>query len=265
MSDIKHGAVEFRSGWLVLPVSSSTGGVQSTRRTIQHPTPIGPCGEGEESAWQVTKKIDNVAMVKKVDKTAKAVNHVLRKYCADTSLGYVANDAETLAKVKEEIAVLQKRAEEVNQEAASVGCARRAYVAIVPIEITLATEDAAREVARTIQGELDTLHALLRAGEVGGKLSNHLRLKINNLPNLTVGICAEAIMFAIDEAKVARKEIRAKIKAGQTPESAGAQQELPMIEAAAAMFMPLASQMPDEKEATTEDADEVLVPSLAAI
>jgi hypothetical protein len=140
-----------------------------------------------------------------------------------------------------EVAELKKKAALVNAEARRDGCARRAYVSICSSQINLANEDAAREVAHTIQTTLGDMLDVLKRGEILRPF-DAVMLRMRNLEKLAVGICAESIVFARDEAKAARKEIRSWIKQGQTPASAAKHAETDMLQAAIDMFAPLDSE-----------------------
>ncbi len=80
--------------------------------------------------------------------------------------------------------------------------------------------------------------AVLKAGEIGRPFDK-VMLRMKNLEKLAVGICAESIVFARDEAKDARKQIREALKMGRTPESAAKAADTDMIQAAIDMFAPL--------------------------
>ena len=106
------------------------------------------------------------------------------------------------------------------------------------IEYDLAHEAAAREVAHTIQTILDDMLTVIKTGDIGRPFEK-VMLRMKNLERLAVGICAESIVFARDEAKEAKKAIREGIRDGKSPKKAAARVEVGCIQAAIDLFAPL--------------------------
>jgi hypothetical protein len=228
-------SIQLKSGYILLDASSATGGVSYQRTVLDEQRTNN--GEGTEKTWKTVKVVDHDEAVRNVDRQAKKADYILRKHCSRFGRFWFA-DEDQLALVMADVAELRKAAKLANTEAAAVGCARRAYVSIVPTKIDLAHEEAAREVAHTIQGTLADMLAVINAGDIGRPFEA-VYLRMKNLEKLAVGICSESIVFARDEAKAAKKVIRDWIKQGQTPESAAKHAETDMIQAAIDMFAPL--------------------------
>lgn len=225
--------INLKSGWVFMDASTANGGVHHKRTEIdQHRE-----GDGLVKVWQTEKVVDHEEMVKRVDALPKRVDYILRKHCSRVGRFYFADEAQ-FEKVMGDIAELKQQAALVNREASQAGCARRAHISLIPAEINLAHEAAAREVAHTIQTTLQDLLDVIQAGDIGRPFER-VMLRAKNLDKLAVGICAESIKFAIEEAKDAKKAIREKLKLGQTPESAAKAADTDMLQAAIDMFAPL--------------------------
>lgn len=229
--------IEVKSGFVILDASTAYGGVKYHREVLEQPTPMGTDGKGERKVWKTEREVDHLELVKACDRLVKQVDYVLRKHASRTSFGWFA-DADQYAAIKEMIAPIEAEAEGVNRSCAKAGCERRCHIAVVPARLDLGTPDAAREVHRSITTQLGDLKRALRAGEVGRTFDN-LLIRAKNLDSLAVGFAGESIGWALEQAKSARREIRGKIKRGQTPESAGKQVDLDTIDAAITMFVPM--------------------------
>lgn len=227
--------IDLKSGFIMLDVSSASGGVTYQREVLDERRTAN--GEGTEKTWKTIKIVDHDDLVRKVDACAKRADYILRKHCSRFGRFWFADEAQK-ALVMADLVELRNQAVLANTEARIGGCARRCYVSIVPTEINLAHEDAAREVAHTIQTTLGDMLDVLKAGDIGRPFEK-VMLRMKNLEKLAVGICAESIVFARDEAKDAKKIIREKLKMGQSPESAAKAADVGMIQAAIDMFAPL--------------------------
>jgi hypothetical protein len=240
--------VEVKSGYVMLDASTAYGGVKYHRQVLKEPVPFGPNGEGEEKVWKTKRLVDHVELVAACDKLVKQVDYALRKFCSRTSFGWFA-DKDQYGAVMERVAEIAADAENVNRSAAQAGCERRCHIAVVPAKLDLATPDAAREVYRSIRNVLGDLERTLRAGDVGRPFEKIL-LRAKNLDKLADGFAGETIVIGVDCAKAARREVRDKIKRGQTPESAGKQADLGGLENAITMFIPM-----DESIDSSGDGD----------
>ncbi|UCC72032.1 MAG: hypothetical protein JSV86_16940 [Gemmatimonadota bacterium] len=234
MSELKE---KVKSGYVILDASTAYGGVKYRREVLEQPTPAGTNGEGERKVWKTERMVDHRELVDACDRLVKQVDYALRKHASRTSFGWFA-DADQYAAIKARVAEIAAEAEGVNRTCAEVGCQRRCHIAVVPARLDLATPDAASEVYRTITTQLTDLKRAVRAGEVGRGFDN-LLTRAKNLDKLAVGFAGESIGWALDRVKEARREVRDKIKRGQTPESAGKQVDLDAVDAAIAMFVPM--------------------------
>jgi hypothetical protein len=244
MGNDEHKAdkIQIRPGWLVVDVSAAHGGVHYDR------TPLGAIeingGEGQRSRYETVKTVDHVVYVHDIDAIVKRVDYILRKHCARAGYGWFADD-EALAKVRAEVEALKEDAEALNRSARLAGCARRAYIDIVPAKIEIASEDAAREVCRTVRSVLAEIRDALRQGEVNQPLAKVL-LKARNLDRLAVGIQADSIRYALEEVAPAKRTIREAVKQGKAPKDAGAALSLPGMDAAIDLFTPPQSDLSDD-------------------
>lgn len=229
-------SVQIRPGYVVLDVSSATGGVHYQRREIEQHK-IGPDHEGLQARHETVKTVDHVVAVKDVDAVVKQVDYAIRKYCAKTVFGPFA-DEDNLAKLQAEVAKIKAEAVEVNERAVAVGSARRAYIGIVPAKLDVVSPEAAEEIARTVREVLGDLRDALRVGDVGPRFDG-VFLRSKNLANLAVGLQSDAVRFALDCVKEARKRVKDAIKKGETPESAGGSLDLGPVEQAIDLFTPL--------------------------
>ena len=227
--------IDLKSGFILLDVSSATGGVTYQREVLDERRT--PDGEGTIKTWKTQKIVDHDDLVRKVDACAKRADYILRKHCSRFGRFWFADETQKQL-VMADMDELRNQARLANTEASIGGCARRCYVSIVPTEINLAHEDAAREVAHTIQTTLGDMLNVIKSGDIGRPFEA-VMLRMRNLEKLAVGICAESIVFAREESKEAKKIIREKLKLGQTPESAARAVDTSMIEAAIDLFAPL--------------------------
>lgn len=224
--------VEVRAGWLIINTSHARGGVHYAR------TPKGARaingGAGVEATHETVKTVDDVQCCAAVDAAVKRADYLCRRSSAWSVLGYVVTDREILERVQAEVLALQAEADRVNAMARAAGSARRAWVSVVAAAIDLATPDAAREVARTIREILGGLAEAIRAGDL--KAYHAPSLKAKNLAGLAVGIAGEAVINALVCLKAAKADVKTRLDAGESPESAGRAQDLEPVESAISWF-----------------------------
>jgi hypothetical protein len=235
--------IQVKSGYIVLDASTATGGVRYMREVLKESAPYGRDGEGEEKEWKTKKLVDHKELVAACDSLVKRVDYILRKYASRTSFGWFADETQ-LVEIRREVDLIAAEAAGINRTCATAGCERRVHIAVVPARMDLGTPDAAKEVARTIVSQLGDLAAALRAGDVGRSFDN-LLVRAKNLDALAVGFAGESIKMALETIKSERREIKGKIKRGQTPESAGKQADLSTVEGAIAMFVPMDESLAD--------------------
>lgn len=224
--------VAVRAGWILINTSHARGGIHYARTSKTERAING--GAGLEATHETTKTVDDVQACAAVDAVVKRAHYLLRRSAAWSVLGWVVSDPTILERVRSEVAQLQTEAERVNLAARAVGSYRRAWVSLVAAEIDLATPDAAREVARTIREVLGGLAEAIRAGDLKGYLAPSLKAK--NLSVLAVGIAGEAVRNALDCLARAKRDVKARIDAGESPESAGRAQDLEPVDAAISWF-----------------------------
>lgn len=230
--------IQLKAGYVIVDVSSATGGVTYERELVSERTIN--AGQGQETNLSTKKTVDNLEAVSALDALVKQADYILRKHCARTIFGYFA-DAQKLEVIKAEIAELQAKADAVNYAARKVGCARRAYIGIVPAKLDIATPETAREIARTVRTVLGEVLAALRSGQVRKK--NNTRdelhgplLRCKNLDMLAVGPAREMIRVALDQIPEAKKEIVELLESGASPEVAGREVNLGAIDNAISWF-----------------------------
>ena len=214
---------------LYVSTSRVIGG-KTTQTTRLGAGVTGEQGEGAFTERKVKVTIDNVDERTTAEKLVASAAHLIRKASVATMLGYLG-PREKLPQIEADFAELRKRADTFNGWATTC----RVQITFLSVEISVALgPEAARALADHVRDELTTLRAQLRAGDDSGTRATLLRAK--NLSTLSVGAMAQAIAFAIDEGREALKTLRERVKANETPESAGKALDLSMIEAGIANF-----------------------------
>lgn len=199
------------AGYVVIDKTTSTGGVSRTRTLIDdHETVTG----GRETRAETKQILDHEAAVKRVQAAANHVRWLCRKYCAWTLLGWLAQE-EDLEKLEAELIPAREEAERANTFARGVGSRHRVEVCVVPAEIDLATPDAARQITRTIRTVLAELREAFSTGQPV-KLDAPLA-KAKSLHRLASGMASECIVLAVEGVKLARSELRTRLR--DLPES----------------------------------------------
>lgn len=227
-------------GWIVVNCSTAKGGIHYER------TPLGEhkinAGKGLQSDHRTKKTVDHLEAVALVDAAVKRADYACKVHGANTALGWFVDDI-SLAALKADIALITAEATQANQVARAVGSKREAYINIVPLKLDLATESAAREIARTIREVLGGIITALRSGQVkkskDGKIEDKLHaplLRCKNLDRLAVGLAGEAVKIALQRIPEAKKEITEAIKNGDDPATVGAGLDLEAIENAISWF-----------------------------
>lgn len=214
---------------LYVSTSRVIGG-KTTQSTRLDAGVAGPNKEGAFTERKVKVTIDNVDERTTAEKLVATAAHLIRKASVATMLGYLG-PREKLPQIEADFAELRKRADTFNAWATTC----RVQITFLSVEISVALgPEAARALADHVRDELTMLRAQLRAGEADAARATLLRSK--NLATLSVGAMAQAIDFAIQEGKDALSTLRERIKANETPESAGKALDLTMIEAGIANF-----------------------------
>lgn len=211
----------FKPGWIVVDVSSATGGV-SYDRTVVDEVAINN-NDGVRVDTMTRKTVDHVGHVTAIDALVKKVDYVLRKHATRLGgaarVGWFVDDA-TLDLVRTEVAELRAEAERLNALGRQLGSERQATIDIVPLRLDLDREEAVREITRTIRDVLGAFNTALRAGDV--ESLHKLKLRAINLDKLAVGFQADAIRMALDCAVEAGKTLKtAATVAGRAARNAG--------------------------------------------
>jgi hypothetical protein len=205
---IKAGVFNFRPGWMIVDCSSANGGIQYDRELVDE-QPINR-RRGLQVDHKTRKTVDNVEFCAAVDAVVKKVDYALRKNCARTDMGWFADD-QALAKVKAEVAEIEREAHELNTNGAKKAkSARRAKIRVVPLKLDLAKPEAVQEIAATIRSVLIELRDALRSGDLAS--IHKLRIRSKNLERLAVGFQSDAIRFALERVPLAANEIREAVK-----------------------------------------------------
>ena len=232
--------------YLVQDISSASGGITYQRNKDARQE----AGEGYEQDIRTHKKVDHEALIADSEELIQRARYVLRANAANTVIGWIT-DGVGLKRIREGFETsrgdfypginhLEQLAAQLNDKAKRAGSARRCRVAIVPIALSIDNEAAAAEIARTVRDICKEMYEVCRAGDPDGL--QRILLRAKNLERLATGMQQDAIVFAVECARAARKELRKAIK-GQ-PDKAherllsqcGASLNLEEIEACIGMF-----------------------------
>jgi hypothetical protein len=222
--------IEVRAGYVVAGTTRERGGV-TYRRERGSEERIGD--DGVRQQIETEKTVDHVEAVRLIGQVAKQADYALRKHCTVTTFGYFATP-EAIPLIRDEFQAVRAAADAANDFARRAGSARRVAVGYVLTRLDLSTEDAAREVSRTIRETLGEILAALRAGDVAGASFRTPLTRAKGLDRLATGIIGEAVRGALESIGPAAKEIRDAIKAGEDPASVGDRMDLGAIEQALA-------------------------------
>jgi hypothetical protein len=226
-TQVKNLALD--NGFFYVVEFSATGGVRYTRKDGHEEQ------EGERLMAEFTtqKDVDHVGMLKWSKKIVNMAYNTMERHASSTPIGYwVRRDA--VEALHKEIAEVQHEADRFNLGAQAVGCGRRVRIALYAVQATESEHSVAARLAETVRERLTELGEHLRAGELNSYAATWKKAK--NLPRLATGIQAEAIVFALEAAVIARAEVAAGIREGKTPEQAGAAVDLTALESAVCLF-----------------------------
>jgi len=247
-------AIELRKGYIVTGTPSATGGHSYKQEEISPPTHR---NTNRRRVWKTTKITDNVEACDAVDKVRQRGHYLLRRLCAATEIGYFL-EPDNYAKFITAARELGAAADAVNALARKMGSTRQVHINFVPLPIDLATPNVAAEVAYTVRTRLAEMRDLIHAGVVNSVLDSKIQTN-QNLHRLGIGFAETVVLDAIKEIKEARSRIKTKIKAHQTPESAGKQEKLLAVKAAISWFSPVTERT--ESDEVPEVAAEEDVPN----
>lgn len=219
--------------YLIIDTSTARGGITYQR------------DKDAERAWRAMgvqqdlhtrKRIDHKVLVKDGQNIVQSdVRCILRNYCAQTSLGWLAPKA-ALPAMQAAFDGLASKVRAFNESAAIAGSAIRVSVGFVPVELTVDNVAAARHIAHTIATVCAELRDALRAGD-RGKLALLFR-RAKNLDRLSTGVQKFSVIAAIECAKEARTALNAAVKENDQADltKVGAKLDLEAIEACIDMF-----------------------------
>ena len=180
---------------LVIPHVRVRGGRRSTTRVIDRTDDNGAVKLTRETVVQ----IDNAEERKKAEDYAMRARNVARQFAAYTPLGYIAAVAardQITAKVQE----LKVECDTLNLSMATC----RVDVEVLLIEVALHLNDQAmRAITDHVREELVTLQTAIKAGATDAR---NVFNRVRNTASIATGVQADAIKYALDEAKQAIKQ-----------------------------------------------------------
>lgn len=188
------------SGYIVLDLSTATGGVSYTRTQRKRRK----AGKGVKENVRTVKRVDHKQLVRDSDALVQAARYVLRCYAANTSLGWFAH-ADHLPTIEAEFEALEREARALNHRAAQEKSDRRVKIGYAALPADPTNPRVAYELERTVAELFAEIRHTLRSGDITGL--NKLFLRAKNIEYLTRGD-QDAILFAIAEAKEARRTLR---------------------------------------------------------
>ena len=211
---------------LIIPLCKVTGGKRIKRTVVREEKD----GRGRVIDAEVTTEIDDVVERRTAEAFYHAQVYILRKHAQHTELGYLT-DHEGVKAIAAGMRPLVEEVEGFNLHARTC----QVDFGVVPVEIAVQLgAPAARALAREIRSELEALRDAFRAGDPSAVRAVILRTP--NLAALAVGVQAESITFALDEARDKLTELKGRIREGAKASTAGAEIDISMIEAGIGMF-----------------------------
>lgn len=179
---------------------------------------------------EVTRVIDDVKERARAESLASAGAHIVRKNSSHTLIGKLTT-SDRLVEIKREMDEHKARVEAFN--ATSVHSKVRVGFMAIPIG-TQIDEGCARTIADSVRENMLALRDALLSGSESKIRAAMLNAK--NVHLLAVGLQRESVIAALQQAKDGLADLKAQIKRGVTPESAGASLDVSMLDGAAALF-----------------------------
>lgn len=219
-----------RENLLVLNRSRVVGGKTSRTELVREDL----TGARQELEKRIETVIDDIEERRLAENLVARTHGAIRRVAQATLLGALA-PRENLSTLVVEFDDIRREAQAFNASARTC----RVDVHLIAIEISIALgPEAVREIADEARSRLGDIVASLRAGDAH-KVEGAIRVS-KNLAQLAVGPVADAISFALDEARERFRELkdRTKAKSGvaETGESVGRSLDLAMLESAIAML-----------------------------
>lgn len=192
-------------------------------------------GQRRESEIKTEITIENVSERKTAEAIVGRATHAIRKVTSATLIGHLG-PAEVLPIVESELDEIRADASRFNADAKTC----HVEIGLIPVKIAVALgAEAIRAIAEESQAKLISVRDALKAGD-RSKVRNTIR-EAKNLHTLAVGPVADAIAFAVDEARERARELADRCKdqgngVSEAPESVGRTLDLTMLENAIAML-----------------------------
>jgi len=208
------------------------GGKESTTEGIRDER----IGEARETERKTIVRIEDVEERETAERISALAKGIIRRYTTSTLIGSLA-PRDRVAELERELGPVHAQASAFNGRAHY----SRVEVGILPIPIAVALDaECARALADHVRVSLEKLRDLLRSGELSGARNLLRPYGIGNIDQLAVGVQADSIRFALEEARERLSELARKVKGdgaiAETPESIGRGLDLTMIESAIGMF-----------------------------
>lgn len=214
--------------YLFLSRSRVVGGKTTRSETIADDL----TGQRRDVEIKTEVVIDNVAERKGAEAIVSKAVHAIRKATSATPIGHLGPKA-VLPVIQGELDEIKIEADTFNASASTC----HVEIGLIPMMISVALgPEAIRAIAEECQAKLISVRDALKAGD-SAKVRNTIR-EAKNLHTLAVGPVADAIAFAMDEARDRAHELKARLDADVHADRAtvGASLDLAMLESAIAML-----------------------------
>jgi hypothetical protein len=185
---------QFTPGYFLVIDSSHAGGGVSYDRDVISEREV---GDGIEKEYKTTKRVDNAKLVAESDSIVSKVRYACRKNCSKTAIGWIAN-ADQLRALQTVLRELEREVVAFNKKAELSGSCRRVALTVVPFEITVDNEAAARAIADSIRNTLGTIVRKIEAGEEAKKIRQYVTNHARNIEKLAIGMQRFALIDAME-------------------------------------------------------------------
>jgi hypothetical protein len=211
---------------------SATGGVKYRR--MGEETQEKREDESMTAEWATRKDVDHVGLMTWSRRIVNAAYNVMEKHCSQTPIGYWISE-ERAPKVLEELAGIKMEARKLNDFAKTVRSLRHVTIEVYATQVGQEDmEKAAVRLAETVRERLGSLREDLFRGDLNAYATSWKRAK--NINRLATGIQAETVVMALEAAREARKALAEKLGDKMSPERAGGELNLDMLDSAIVLF-----------------------------
>lgn len=211
---------------LMVDRSRIVGGKITTREIIRDHAN----GEGRTTETKVLVQIADEAERAKAENIRSRAYTAIRQRTTYTIIGHLAP--------RDRVSEIMRVLSEISEEASAFNAIARTCqveIGLLPIDIAVSLgPEAVRAIADHVRTELEAMRNQLRAGDAKGAQNTLIRTR--NLQDLAVGVQADSIRFAVEEAGDRLSELKKRIKASESTESAGRSLDLAMIESGIDLF-----------------------------